>query len=243
MGVGGERSTLLRSVEQTELRHFSRRGLNPRPPSACADGALTEVTGIFTTACRDALQRLGIGWARWGTGDIGVSDVNTGVLAERLRCGAWQPLVRAPPQCVSQRRESNPLFQGTKYPVSSPPALVEPRTLARMRQTKIVCGACRAALLRTPKSPLCHRCPAHRLVPSGRPRALGHARFRASPGIRVSRSGLKPGKQIQRACAAVGQQKTLRSIWLGRVRVRSANCRSRLRRDRSHEPGTRYRSA
>ena len=30
-----------------------------------------------------------------------------------------------------------------------------------------------------------------RLVPSGRPRALGHARHRASPGIRVSRSGFR----------------------------------------------------
>ena len=28
------------------------------------------------------------------------------------------------------------------------------------------------------------------------------------------------GKQVQRACAAVGQQKTLRSIWPGRVRIR-----------------------
>ena len=83
--------------------------------------------------------------ARWGTGDIGVSDVNTGLLAENPRCGAWHPLVRAPPQCVSQRRESNPLFQGTKYPVSSPPASVEPRALARMRQTNNCSAAAPAA--------------------------------------------------------------------------------------------------
>jgi hypothetical protein len=128
-----------------------------------------------------------------------------------------KPLARAPPQCVSHRRESNPLFQGTKYPVSSPPASVELRT-AIAQQTKNLLRRRCAAYCELRKSPLCHRYPAHRLVPSGRPRALGHARFRASPGIRVSRSGLKPGKQIQRACAAVGQQKTLRSIWLGRVR-------------------------
>ena len=158
--------------------------------------------------------------ARWGTGDIGVSDVNTGVLAEHLRCGAWQPLARAPPQCVSHRRESNPLFQGTKYPVSSPPASVEPRQSRSPGKPKSFLRRCRrAAHCELPRSPLCHRCPAHRLVPSGRPRALGHARFRASPGIRVSRSGVSPGKLFRLEHARSGQQKTLRSVRLGRVRV------------------------
>jgi hypothetical protein len=79
--------------------------------------------------------------------------------------------------------------------------------------------------------------------PPAGPARLGTRVSARAPGSGSPVPASKPGKQIQRACAAVGQQKTLRSIWLGRVRVRSANCRSRLRRDRSHEPGTRYRSA
>ena len=51
----------------------------------------------------------------------------------------------------------------------------------RLRQTKILLRRRRAAILRAPWSSLCHWCPAHRLVPSGRPRACGHARIRASP--------------------------------------------------------------
>jgi hypothetical protein len=200
------------------------------------DGALTEVTGIFTTACR--CFRIGKK-VRWGTGDIGVSDVNTGVHSERLRRGAWQPLVRAPPQCVSHRRESNPLFQGTKYPTSSPPALVEPR---RARQTRILLRRRCAASCELRKSPLCHRCPAHRLVPSGRPRALGHARFRASPGIRVSRSGFSPGNFFDEP----SNPRTTKSPPEHLARegsLRKSELSISLRRDRSHGPATRYRSA
>jgi hypothetical protein len=72
------------------------------------------------------------------------------------------------------------------------------------------------------KSSLCHRCPAHRLVPSGRPRALGHARVRASPGIRVSLSGLRRAVLDEPKLPAT---KNPPEQWLGRVRER-ADCRS-----------------
>ena len=51
------------------------------------------------------------------------------------------------------------------------------------------------------------------VVPSDRPRALGRARPRASPGIRVSRSG-RAGKYLH-SRAEAGEQKTLRSVGSG----------------------------
>jgi hypothetical protein len=67
-----------------------------------------EVTDIFTTACR--CFRIDKGYA--GEQAISASVTATQVLlSECLRCGAWRPLAGAPPQCVRQRRESNPLFQ------------------------------------------------------------------------------------------------------------------------------------
>ena len=117
-----------------ELRHFSRQDTNPRPPSANVRPALYRSNRHLHH--RRPMQCIGFeGHA--GERAISASVTSTQArLAEHLRCGAWLPLVRAPPQCVSQRRESNPLFQGTKYPVSSPPASVEPHALARMRQTE-----------------------------------------------------------------------------------------------------------
>jgi hypothetical protein len=124
---------------------------------------------------------------------------------------------------------------------SSPRMTMEDRCHQHnLRQTKNAklnfCGASSRRSLRVPQDSLCHRCPAHRLVPSGRPRALGHARFRASPGIRVSRSGFRRGILKKRS----GQQKTLRSARLGRVQDRTVDLATR---DHSHEPGMRYRSA
>lgn len=62
--------------------------------------------------------------------------------------------------------------------------------------------------------------------PPAGPALLGTRSSGASPGIRVSRSGCSPANKIQRACAAVGQQKTLRSVWLGRVRKRTVDLAS-----------------
>jgi hypothetical protein len=98
----------------------------------------------------------------------------------------------------------------------------------------------------------CHRCPAFASFPPVRPRACERARFRASPGIRVSRfrrrclrsfgglvrlspaafrtSSASENKKPSGALAREGSRGTRMSI-------------ARVRRDRSHEPGMRCRLA
>src|SRR5436190_15030598 len=52
-----------------------------------------------------------INGVRWGTGDLGVSDVNSGAsLREEPEPWRAAALARRPPRCVSQGRDSNPLF-------------------------------------------------------------------------------------------------------------------------------------
>ena len=103
---------------------------------------------------------------------------------------------------------------------------------------KFYCGAVDAPPIANPQGSLCHRCPAHRLVPSGRPRALGHARGSREPRDPGLSFRLTPG------CSngpRGGQQKTLRSGRLGRVREKRTVDLA-VRQDRSHEPGMRGRS-
>jgi hypothetical protein len=130
----------------------------------------------------------------------------------------------------------HPLFHRAKYSTSSPPALL----LSRRRSAANKILPRRLSMrrdLRTLESSLCHRCPAHRLVPSGRPRALGHARCRASPGIRVSRSGSRRQfKSLLRATKNPPER-------LAREGPCWADCQISPRQDRSHEPGMRCRSA
>jgi hypothetical protein len=69
-----------------------------------------EVTGIFTTAL--PMRHHIDNWkARWGTGDIGVSDVCAdSCLSEEPATGTPTALARPLPRCVHHRRDSNPLF-------------------------------------------------------------------------------------------------------------------------------------
>jgi hypothetical protein len=67
--------------------------------------------------------------ARWGTGDLGVSDVNTST-SLREEPEPWR--VAALARATSTVRNvkggiRTRSFQGAKYPTSSPPASVEPR--------------------------------------------------------------------------------------------------------------------
>jgi hypothetical protein len=88
------------------------------------------------------------------------------------------------------------------------------------RQSKLRNKFCRGALniapsRRTAKGPPCHRCPACASFPPVRPRASAahqHARAR-DPGLSFRFS---PANSSNKPC--FGKQKTLRSIWLGRVR-------------------------
>lgn len=168
-GVGGERAMLLPLRRaRTELRHFSRRDLNPRPPSWQAGTALYRSNRHL----------------------------------HHRQAGAFASAVDG-------------------YVQNSIAALSTRR------------------MLRTLLGSLCHRCPAHRLVPSGRPRALGHAPLQREPR--------DPGLSFRRLpdCSVGprgGQQKTLRSGRLGRVREKRTIDLA-VRQDRSHEPDMRNRTA
>ncbi len=132
-----------------------------------------------------------------------------------------------------------PAFLCEKYPRSSPPASVEPRSSRQTELQKFYRGAVDAPHFANHQGSLCHRCPAHRLVPSGRPRALGHAhRLREPRDPGLSFRPLPGSSNGPRG----GQQKTLRSGRLGRVREKRTVDLA-VRQDRSHEPGMRHRIA
>jgi hypothetical protein len=113
-----------------------------------------------------------------------------------------------------------------KYPTSSPPASVEPPSKRQTGSKNSSAALSTRRPLRTPGSSLCHRYPAHRLVPSGRPRALGPRAFPREPRDPGLPFRPSPVKFQNEPC--FGQQKTLRSGWLGRVR-QEADYRCRLR--------------
>ena len=198
-----------------------------------------EVTDIFTTARPTLLHRPLMG--KLGNGRHRLSVTTTQALSLRTdpAPGRVQASPKVASRCVCQRRDSNPLYRG-----GSIRHLHHQRRLSRdhSRQTelqKFYRGAVDAPHFANPLGSLCHRCPADRLVPSGRPRALGHAPpqreprdpglpFRPMPGCSVGPRG--------------GQQKTLRSGRLGRVREKRTIDLA-VRQDRSHEPGMRNRIA
>jgi len=109
-----------------------------------------------------------------------------------LRRAACIPFARAASRCVCQRRDSNPLFpcaRSIRY-------LHHQRRFSRMtRQTGLkqisFAAPGKAPLLRTPRGSLCHRYPAYASFPPTGPALLGTHLSGASPGIRVSRSGLR----------------------------------------------------
>jgi hypothetical protein len=111
-----------------------------------------------------------------------------GCAGERLRSACWDG---AQPLCPV------PAFHRAKYPTSSPPASVEPRT---SRQTGLQ-NYCRGAL-DAPQFANPHRVRSAigvRLIasfPPAGPARLGTRFSSASPGIRVSRSGKLPGNSV-----------------------------------------------
>ena len=89
------------------------------------------------------------------------------------------------------------------------------------------------------KGSLCHRCPAHRLVPSGRPRAFGHALIQREPRDPGLPFRLSPGKFSKDAS---DNKKPSGASGSGGS-VMSGLSISLFKRDRSQSPGMRYRSA
>lgn len=180
-GVGGERSILLLLFELTELRHFSRRELSPRPPANNRDRRSDRSNRHLHHRQADAFESAFDGYA--GERAISAfSDDNTGtVLANESCAGPRASLSRGRIPVRVSKAGGIPAFLGEKYPRSSPPASVEPRDSRQTDSRKFYRGAVDAPQFANHSGSLCHRCPAHRLVPSGRPRALGHALLQREP--------------------------------------------------------------
>jgi len=199
---------------------------------------LTEVTDIFTTARPMLSHRPLMGTLGNGRYRLSVTTTQDCPCEQILRRAACKPLPRSHPgACVKGGIRTRLTVE--KYPTSSPPASVEPRASRQTDLRKIDRGAVDAPHVANHLGSLCHRCPAHRLVPSGRPRALGHAPLQREPR--------DPGLSFRRmpGCSngpCGGQQKTLRSGRLGRVREKRTVDLA-VRQDRSHEPGMRHRIA
>jgi hypothetical protein len=134
--------------------------------------------------------------ARWGTGDIGISDGNTGAPFGEPALWRVATLAWAPPQCVRQRRGSNPLFPWSEVSeiFTTSVWLSRARSIScAVRQTKIYFAAQvrRYCELRRVRSAIGIRLLAS--FPPAGPALLGTRLSGASPGIRVSRSGFRRG--------------------------------------------------
>ncbi len=143
---------------------------------------MVEVTEVFTTSV--------------------ISCQREKTAAEGFR-GNWRRLV-GPEAFGSNRRNEMP----------SPPGTDAPRTCGEtIKQTK---SRRSLSMARRPANPIWFALSSapgsSAVVPSDRPRALGRARSRASPGIRVSRSGRAGNPGLR---AGAGEQKTLRSVGSG----------------------------
>jgi len=86
--------------------------------------------------------------ARWGTGDIGVSDGNTGAPFGKPVLWRVATLAWAPPQCVRQRRDSNPLFPWSEVSEIFTTSVWLSR---KMRQTELQNKFCRGAVNGAPR--------------------------------------------------------------------------------------------
>src|SRR5215472_12053807 len=203
-----------------------------------------EVTVIFTTACQcagaDRRRTSTIEVVRWGTADIGVSDGNTGLLAEDLRCGAWRPSPgHLHSACVkggirtrfSMERSIRHLHHQRRLSRASSRRAANQNSFAAQMRRVFANSEAFALPSVSGSSPRSLR---------QAPRAWARACSREprDPGLPFR---LAPGKSSWTVPSS-GQQKTLRSRWLGRVRHFRRTV-DPFRRDRSDEPGTRYRSA
>ena len=232
-GVGGEGAMLLLPLRANRL---SACGIRTCSALSCLHH---EVTDIFTTA-RPMLSRRPL-MGTLGNGRYRLSVTATQRLSLRREAvpGRVQTFSEAASRCVCQRRDSNPLYRG-----GSIRHLHHQRRLSRDRRGKPSYEISIAALstrrqLRTlrVRSAIGVRLVAS--FPPAGPAHLGTRLSSASPEIRVSRSGPLPG------CSNGphgGQQKTLRSGRLGRVREKRTVDLA-FRQDRSHEPGMRSRIA
>jgi hypothetical protein len=160
--------------ELTELRHFSRRESSPRPPAHNRGRRSNRSNRHLHHRQADAFASAIDGYAGERAMSASVTTTQACPCGQFLRRAACKPLPRSHPgACVKGGIRTRLTVE--KYPTSSPPASVEPRASRQTDLRKIDRGAVDAPHVANHLGSLCHRCPAHRLVPSGRPRALGHA--------------------------------------------------------------------
>jgi hypothetical protein len=199
-----------------------------------------EVTGIFTTAVpvrTPAIER--------HAGERAISAFSDSAQAPFLIGKKPAPrrmrsLARAAPRCVSQRRESNPRHPGRSIRHLHHQRWFEPRERRGKTENELL-RRCRR------RAALCELLKKFALpsVSGSSPRSLRQAprawtaRLRASPGIRVSRSGFR------RAVTDEPMPRTTKNPpeHLAREGPLRADFQSCVRQDPSHELGMRRRSA
>jgi hypothetical protein len=201
----------------TELRHCCRRASN-HATSGRANGRRSHRSNRHLhhrrPRCLAALRRSDGHAGEQATSAF--SESTQVLLAEIPALWRVATLAWAPPQCVTSKAGVEPAF-----PIGCEVSDIFTTSVGRAARDHDPCGKpdyeidLRGALkwrrhVRTPKSSLCHRCPAHRLVPSGRPRALGRARRPREPR--------DPGLPFRRMSRASGNKKPSASRGLGRVR-------------------------
>ena len=192
--AGGELAMLLPlRGAMTELRHFYRRDLNPRPPSRQSGAALYRSNRHLHHRLADDDASANAKHA--GEQAISVSVTSTQALPCRTTgAAALTALARPPPRCVTSKAGFEPALSRSEVSEIFTTSVGR----AAMRQTKITKQVSwrrreRRAAIANPSRFALPSVSGLRLVPSGRPRAFGRAPAGASPGIRVSRSGVSPG--------------------------------------------------
>ena len=179
--------------------------------------------------------------ARWGTGDIGIIDGNTGAPFGEPALWRVATLAWAPPQCVRQRRDSNPLFPWSEVSeiFTTSVWLSHVRSIScAVRQTKISSAAQvrRYCELRRVRSAIGIRLSPRSLRQA--PRSWARASSARAPG---SGSPVPAFAGEFRMSHASDNKKP--SGAAGSGGSVTADCRCRFKRDCSHESGVRYRSA
>jgi len=139
--------------------------------------------------------------------------------------GRVRTFSEAASRCVCQRRDSNPLFPWCEVSeIFTTSVGLAAESAANRIENKFLRGALNGAATANPSGFALPSVSGLRLVPSDRPRASRHAPAGASPGIRVSRSGLR--RDVSMSLLRTTKNPPERLAQEGPNR---ADCRSRLR--------------
>lgn len=200
--------------ERCCCRPCGRAGLEPAWRRSTLPRSNRHLHHRLADACAPAIAK-----SRWGTGDIGFSEVNSASPSWKTRSRG----ARRPSQATSTVRASKAGFEPA-FPWSevseifTTSVLVEPRASGKPDYKQILSRRSEPRRNREPPwGSLCHRYPACASFPPAGPALSGTRHQARAPGS---------GSPVP-ACAGIfldepcfGQQKTLRSGWLGRVRVK-----------------------